>query len=82
MTTIDWDAAAGSFDEEPDHGLLDPAVRDAWAGRLAGWLPGTRADVLDLDGGSVDGSRVRALRGGITSAPGPSTAPAPVPSTT
>ncbi|MFJ4970315.1 trifunctional class I SAM-dependent methyltransferase/NUDIX hydrolase/VOC family protein [Streptomyces sp. NPDC088755] len=52
MTTIDWDAAAGSFDEEPDHGLLDPVVRDAWAGRLESWLPGIRSDVLDLGCGT------------------------------
>lgn len=52
MTTIDWDAAADSFDEEPDHGLLDPAVRDAWAGRLESWLPATRGDLLDLGCGT------------------------------
>ena len=41
-----------------------------------------RADSLDLDDCSMDGSHVRALKGGITSAPRPSTAPAPAPSTT
>ncbi|GAA2341195.1 hypothetical protein Scani_38270 [Streptomyces caniferus] len=41
-----------------------------------------RADLLDLDDRAVDGSHVRALKGGITSAPRPSTAPAPAPSTT
>ncbi len=41
-----------------------------------------RADLLDLDDCSVDGSHVRALKGGTTSAPHPSTAPAPAPSTT
>jgi hypothetical protein len=25
-----WDAAAASFDNEPDHGLRDPLVREAW----------------------------------------------------
>ena len=25
-----WDAEAESFDEEPDHGLADPACRAAW----------------------------------------------------
>ncbi|MFE3387776.1 trifunctional class I SAM-dependent methyltransferase/NUDIX hydrolase/VOC family protein [Streptomyces anulatus] len=63
MTTIDWDAAAGSFDEEPDHGLLDPAVRDAWAGRLESWLPGTRADVLDLGCGTGSLSLLAAGQG-------------------
>jgi transposase len=41
-----------------------------------------RADLLDLDDCSVDGSHVRALKGGITSAPRLSTAPALDPSTT
>ncbi|MEV6161004.1 methyltransferase domain-containing protein [Streptomyces sp. NPDC052052] len=52
MTTIDWDSAADSFDEEPDHGLLDPAVRHAWAQRLESWLPGARSEVLDLGCGT------------------------------
>ncbi|WSM01125.1 class I SAM-dependent methyltransferase [Streptomyces sp. NBC_01718] len=52
MTTIDWDSAADSFDEEPDHGLLDPVVRHAWAQRLESWLPGERSDVLDLGCGT------------------------------
>lgn len=41
-----------------------------------------RADLLDLDDCAVDGSHVRAVKGGITSARRPSTALVPVPSTT
>ncbi|MGI5371001.1 class I SAM-dependent methyltransferase [Streptomyces iakyrus] len=52
MTNVDWDAAAASFDEEPDHGLRDPEVRRAWAGRLRGWLPARAGDVLDLGCGT------------------------------
>ncbi|MFB7851336.1 trifunctional class I SAM-dependent methyltransferase/NUDIX hydrolase/VOC family protein [Streptomyces sp. NPDC056053] len=52
MTTIDWDSAADSFDEEPDHGLLDPVVRHAWARRMESWLPGERSEVLDLGCGT------------------------------
>ncbi|MFD3609459.1 trifunctional class I SAM-dependent methyltransferase/NUDIX hydrolase/VOC family protein [Streptomyces atroolivaceus] len=52
MTTIDWDAAAGTFDEEPDHGLLDPVVRSAWARRMETWLPARRSEVLDLGCGT------------------------------
>lgn len=52
MTTIDWDAAADSFDEEPDHGLLDPVVRSAWAQRMETWLPTARSAVLDLGCGT------------------------------
>ncbi|WP_329069781.1 methyltransferase domain-containing protein [Streptomyces sp. NBC_01429] len=52
MTTNDWDALAGTFDQEPDHGLRDPVVRAAWAGRMAGWLPGEPGRVLDLGCGT------------------------------
>ncbi|MFD6288118.1 class I SAM-dependent methyltransferase [Streptomyces sp. NPDC060205] len=49
---IDWDVAADTFDDEPDHGLRDPAVREAWAARLRGWLPRGPSDVLDLGCGT------------------------------
>ncbi|MGX1881878.1 methyltransferase domain-containing protein [Streptomyces sp. NPDC055287] len=54
MTTIDWDATADDFDQEPDHGLLDPAVREAWTARMRTWLPagGQPAEVLDLGCGT------------------------------
>ncbi|MFD9972147.1 methyltransferase domain-containing protein [Streptomyces sp. NPDC059017] len=52
MTTIDWDAAADTFDDEPDHGLRDPAVRHAWAERMRHWLPPAPSDVLDLGCGT------------------------------
>ncbi|MCM3811906.1 methyltransferase domain-containing protein [Streptomyces sp. DR7-3] len=51
-TTAYWDAAAADFDDEPDHGLRDPVVREAWAGRLRGWLPERSSDVLDLGCGT------------------------------
>ncbi|MFD7091260.1 methyltransferase domain-containing protein [Streptomyces sp. NPDC059896] len=63
MTTIDWDALAGSFDQEPDHGLLDPAVRAAWAARLADWLPGAPSRVLDLGCGTGSLALLAAERG-------------------
>ncbi|MFG3305525.1 methyltransferase domain-containing protein [Streptomyces wuyuanensis] len=52
MTTIDWDAAADTFDDEPDHGLRDPGVRCAWAERMRHWLPPQPSDVLDLGCGT------------------------------
>lgn len=63
MTTIDWDAAADTFDQEPDHGLLDPVVRDAWGRRLAGWLPATGCDLLDLGCGTGSLSLLAAGQG-------------------
>ncbi|WP_338899105.1 class I SAM-dependent methyltransferase [Streptomyces sp. TG1A-60] len=50
--TVDWDAEALTFDDEPDHGLRDPVVREAWAARLRDWLPHRARDVLDLGCGT------------------------------
>ena len=52
MTSTDWDEAAATFDDEPDHGLRDTVVREAWAARLRTWLPDRPADVLDLGCGT------------------------------
>lgn len=47
-----WDDLVAAFDDEPDHGLRDPAVRAAWLARLAIWLPSSRATVLDVGCGT------------------------------
>jgi SAM-dependent methyltransferase len=47
-----WDAAASSFDDEPDHGLRAEHTRDAWARRLETWLPPGPVDVLDIGCGT------------------------------
>ncbi|KAB8160293.1 methyltransferase domain-containing protein [Streptomyces sp. 3MP-14] len=64
MTALDssiaayWDAAAADFDAEPDHGLLAPRTREAWARRLAEWIPPATApsappsEVLDVGCGT------------------------------
>ncbi|MFC8092726.1 class I SAM-dependent methyltransferase [Streptomyces sp. NPDC057301] len=59
----DWDAAAASFDDEPDHGLRDPEVRRAWAFRLGSWLPERASDVLDLGCGTGSLSLLAAEQG-------------------
>ena len=47
-----WDGQADAFDDEPDHGLRDPATREAWRRLLAEALPPPPADVLDLGCGT------------------------------
>jgi SAM-dependent methyltransferase len=52
VTTNPWDAEAASFDDQPDHGLSDPAVRAAWAELLLPLIPETPAKVVDLGCGT------------------------------
>lgn len=47
-----WDQHAATFDQEPDHGLLDPDVRAAWAAVLLPLLPASPASVVDLGCGT------------------------------
>lgn len=47
-----WDAQAVGFDAEPDHGLLDDRVREAWRSLLLAELPSPPADVLDVGCGT------------------------------
>ncbi|MBO0828800.1 MAG: methyltransferase domain-containing protein, partial [Streptosporangiales bacterium] len=48
----EWDAYAARFDDQPDHGLRDPAVRAAWRRLLAGLLPPPSARTADLGCGT------------------------------
>jgi len=47
-----WDAEAATFDDEPDHGLADPATRTAWRDLLVGVLPPVPSRVADLGCGT------------------------------
>ncbi|ROR89969.1 GNAT family N-acetyltransferase [Nocardioides aurantiacus] len=58
-----WDAAAPTFDDEPDHGLRDPAVREAWRTLLLGALPPAPARVADLGCGTGTLSALLAAEG-------------------
>ena len=47
-----WDEAASNFDDEPDHGLRDPIVLEAWTSLLKTWLPPVPSTVLDIGCGT------------------------------
>ena len=47
-----WDSEAAGFDDAPDHGLRDRAIRGAWAGLLLPLLPPVPARVADLGCGT------------------------------
>ncbi len=47
-----WDAEAEHFDDEPDHGLRDPAIREAWRVLLREHLPAPPARIADLGCGT------------------------------
>jgi len=47
-----WDGEAKAFDERPDHGLRDPAVRTAWSELLLKLLPVVPARVADVGCGT------------------------------
>ncbi|GCD89566.1 class I SAM-dependent methyltransferase [Nocardioides sp. LS1] len=47
-----WDAEAAAFDEAPDHGLRDPAVRQVWRELLLRNLPEAPGRAADLGCGT------------------------------
>ena len=53
-----WDREAATYDDEPDHGLADPATRQAWRDLLLDVLPPAPARVADLGCGTGTLSRL------------------------
>ena len=47
-----WDKQAAGFDLEPDHGLRDAQVHEAWKRLLLSELPAGAASVADLGCGT------------------------------
>jgi SAM-dependent methyltransferase len=50
--TAYWNAAASSFDDEPDHGLWAEPTRAAWEKLVRSWTPTEPVDVLDVGCGT------------------------------
>jgi ubiquinone/menaquinone biosynthesis C-methylase UbiE len=51
-TASGWDREASSFDDEADHGLRDPDVRQAWRDLLNAHLPAAPSHIADLGCGT------------------------------
>ncbi|MFC0545756.1 class I SAM-dependent methyltransferase [Kutzneria chonburiensis] len=60
---MSWDEAAANFDDEPDHGLRDPAVKAAWVALLAPMVPSPHARIADLGCGTGSVSALFAQAG-------------------
>jgi methylase of polypeptide subunit release factors len=58
-----WDRQAATFHDEPDHGLRDPAVRDAWIALLTRVLPDPPASIVELCRGTCSLSVLLAQAG-------------------
>jgi 2-polyprenyl-3-methyl-5-hydroxy-6-metoxy-1,4-benzoquinol methylase len=58
-----WDEEAARFDNEPDNGLRNPVVREAWTNCLVDWLPSPPSRVLDMGCGTESLSVVLASLG-------------------
>jgi SAM-dependent methyltransferase len=58
-----WDTQAATFDNDADHGLRDPRVRDAWRRLLLSYLPPAPAAVADIGCGTGSLSVLLAAEG-------------------
>jgi len=47
-----WNDEAPNFDDEPDHGLRDLIVYEAWVSLLKTWLPAAPSTLLDIGCGT------------------------------
>ncbi len=52
MSESEWDSYAPTYDNEPDHGLSDPLIRQKWAELVISQLPDTPIQIVDMGGGT------------------------------
>lgn len=52
MRRNEWDSFAPKYDEEPDHGLSDPFIKQKWTELIVAQLPDTPKRIIDMGGGT------------------------------
>lgn len=52
MDKNEWDAYTSRYDNEPDHGLSDPATKEKWRELVISQLPTTPMRIIDMGGGT------------------------------
>lgn len=52
MNKNEWDSYAPKYDNEPDHGLSDPLVKQKWNELVLNQLPTTPIRIVDMGGGT------------------------------
>lgn len=52
MMSNEWDLYAPKYDNEPDHGLLDPLIKQKWAELIISQLPDAPIKIIDMGGGT------------------------------
>jgi len=63
MDSNEWDAYASRYDNEPDHGLSDPATKEKWRKLVISQLPATPIKIIDMGGGTGSISELLAEAG-------------------
>lgn len=52
MDMNEWDLYASKYDNEPDHGLSDPLIKQKWAELVVSQLPNVPIKIIDMGGGT------------------------------
>lgn len=52
MNSNEWDSYAPKYDEELDHGLSDPLIKQKWTELVVSQLPDTPIRIIDMGGGT------------------------------